>query len=358
MNPNRSENADSLITGLSCPIPIVDYPQVVLAHGGGGRLTKQLIESMFQPAFDNAALAAQHDSAVLEVGSSRLAFTTDSHVISPLDFPGGDIGRLAVFGTVNDLAVSGAKPLYLSAGLILEEGFPMDHLWRIVCSMRDAAREAKVQIVTGDTKVVDKGKGDGIYINTSGIGLIEASTESGPGSIEPGDAVLISGDVGRHGVAVMAVREGLEFETEITSDCGSLVAMVTELLASGLPVHCMRDLTRGGMATAIIELAEQSASRIELEGDRILLKPGVRGACEILGLDPLYVACEGRMVLFVPENAADQALSVLRGHSIGEGAAVIGRVTENGRGKVTVRTEIGTHRLLTLLSGEQLPRIC
>jgi hydrogenase expression/formation protein HypE len=358
MKPTESENADSLITGLACPIPIVDYPQVVLAHGGGGRLTRQLIESMFQPAFANAALDAQHDSAVLEVGSSRLAFTTDSHVISPLDFPGGDIGRLAVFGTVNDLAVSGAKPLYLSAGLILEEGFPMDHLWRIVCSMRDAAREANVQIVTGDTKVVDKGKGDGIYINTSGVGVIEASTESGPGKIEAGDAVLISGDVGRHGVAVMAVREGLEFETEITSDCGSLAAMVTELLTSGVPVHCMRDLTRGGMATAVIELAEQSASRIELEGDWIPLKPGVRGACEILGLDPLYVACEGRMVLFVPENAADQALSVLRRHPIGEGAVVIGRVTENGRGKVTVRTEIGTHRLLTLLSGEQLPRIC
>ena len=358
MKPTDSESTDSLITGLVCPIPIADYPQVVLAHGGGGRLTRQLIEDMFQPAFDNPALAAQHDSAILEVGSGRLAFTTDSHVVSPIDYPGGDIGRLAVFGTVNDLAVCGARPLFLSAGLILEEGFPMDHLWRIVCSMRDAAREAKVQIVTGDTKVVDKGKGDGIYINTSGIGLIEASSESGPGNIEPGDAVLISGDVGRHGVAVMAVREGLEFETEIVSDCGSLVAMVAELLASGVPVHCMRDLTRGGMATAIIELAEQSSSRIELEGDQIPVKPGVRGACEILGLDPLYVACEGRMVLFVPETAAEQALSVMRGHSIGEGAAMIGRVSENNRGKVTVRTEIGTHRLLTLLSGEQLPRIC
>ena len=358
MKPTERKDAGARIAGLACPIPIADYPQVVLAHGGGGRLTRQLIENMFQPAFDNAALAAQSDSAVLEVGSDRLAFTTDSHVVSPIDFPGGDIGRLAIFGTVNDLAVSGATPLYLSVGLILEEGFPMDHLWRIVCSMRDAALEANVQIVTGDTKVVDKGKGDGLYINTSGIGRIESSTETGPGKIVPGDALLISGDIGRHGIAVMAVREGLKFETEITSDCGSLAATTAELLASGMPVHCMRDLTRGGMATAIIELAEQSATRIELEGDRIPVKPGVRGACEILGLDPLYVACEGRMVLFIPEENADQALSIFQKHPIGEGAAVIGRVTEHDRGKVTVRTEIGTHRLLTLLSGEQLPRIC
>jgi hydrogenase expression/formation protein HypE len=358
MKPTERENAGSRIAGLACPIPIADYPQVVLAHGGGGRLTRQLIENMFQPAFDNAALAARNDSAIIEVGSGRLAFTTDSHVVSPIDFPGGDIGRLAVFGTVNDLAVSGATPLYLSVGLILEEGFPMDHLWRIVCSMRDAAREANVQIVTGDTKVVDKGKGDGLYINTSGIGRVESMTDPGPRNIAPGDAVLISGDIGRHGIAVMALREGLEFETEITSDCGSLAGMATELLASELPVHCMRDLTRGGMATAIIELAEQSASRIELEGNRIPVKPGVRGACEILGLDPLYVACEGRMVLFVPEENADQALGILRRHPIGEDAAVIGRVTEYGDGKTTVRTEIGTQRSLTLLSGDQLPRIC
>jgi hydrogenase expression/formation protein HypE len=351
-----SENSGGV--GLSCPIPISDYPQVTLAHGGGGSLTRGLIEKMFGPAFRNPALDVRHDGAVLAVDGVRLAFTTDSHVVTPLFFPGGDIGTLAVNGTVNDLAMCGARPLSLSAGFIIEEGLAMETLWRVVQSMQRAAQGAGVEIVTGDTKVVDRGKGDGVFINTAGVGVIEHDLTIEPSRVRPGDAVLLSGDIGRHGVAVMAVREGLEFEASLESDCAPLADLVLALLDAGLQIHCLRDLTRGGLATALVEIAEAAGVRIELSETTIPICPPVRAVCEILGLDPLHVANEGRLVAFVPSAQADRALEIIRGHSLGAQAALIGLVTESDSGLVTMMTSIGTGRLITILSGEQLPRIC
>lgn len=344
---------------LTCPLPIQDYPTVQLAHGGGGRLMHQLIRRIFWAVFENPILAQSHDAAVVEWPSpSRLAFTTDSFVVRPLFFPGGNIGSLAVHGTVNDLAMSGARPLYLSVGFILEEGFPMKDLWRIVCSMAEAARAVGVHIVTGDTKVVDRGKGDGVYINTTGVGQVVAQGSVAPSSIEPGDVILLSGDVGRHGMAIMAVREGLAFESAIESDSAPVVAPVLALLEAGVRVHCLRDLTRGGLATALVELASSCGLRFEVEEVKIPVQPDVRAACEILGLDPLYVACEGRFVAFVHPDDVDQALNVLCAYPVSEGATVIGRVTTVRDGRVVLRSFIGSERLLTMLSGEQLPRIC
>jgi hydrogenase expression/formation protein HypE len=343
---------------LSCPIPISEYPTVLLAHGGGGKLTHQLIEKVFVPAFRNPFLDQRHDGAVMSLPGGRLAFTTDSYVVRPLVFPGGDIGSLAVNGTVNDLAMCGARPLYLSAGFILEEGLPMQTLWKVVQSMRTAADAAQVQLVTGDTKVVDRGKGDGIFITTAGVGVIAHSLEIAPMSVRPGDAVLLSGDIGRHGIAIMAVREGLAFEGTIESDCAPLADLVGSLLGAGLPIHCLRDLTRGGLASALIEIAEAARVGITVEEARIPIREDVQGACEILGFDPLYVANEGRFICILPAAEAERALAVLRSRPKGEGACLVGRVTETPSGLVTLRTRIGSQRIVDMLSGEQLPRIC
>jgi hydrogenase expression/formation protein HypE len=343
---------------LSCPLPIQQYPKVLLAHGGGGKLMHQLIEKIFVAAFGNPTLQQGHDSAVLNLSNTRLAFTTDSYVVHPLFFPGGDIGSLAVHGTVNDLAMSGARPLYLSVGFILEEGLPMETLWRIVQSMQWAAEKAGVQIVTGDTKVVDHGKGDGVYINTSGIGVVEHPLEISPRAVQSGDVILVNGDIGRHGMAVMAVREGLEFESCIESDSAPVSGQVLELLASGIPLHCLRDTTRGGMATTLNEIAQSAGFGILLEENRIPIRPDVQAACEILGFDPLYVACEGRFVAFLPAASAQQALEMLHRHEGCGQAAIIGKVTEETSGLVTLKNRIGSSRIIDILSGEQLPRIC
>lgn len=343
---------------LSCPIPIQQYPAIVMAHGGGGRLMHQLIEKMFVATFASSALSQRHDSAQMELPAGRLAFTTDSYVVRPLFFPGGDIGKLAVYGTVNDLAMSGARPLYLSLGMILEEGLPMETLWQVVLSIAQAVQETGVQIVTGDTKVVDRGKGDGIFLNTSGVGVIEHDLTIAPHSVQAGDAVILSGDIGRHGIAVMAVREGLEFESAIQSDCAPLAEPVLALIGEGIEVHCLRDLTRGGLASAVVEIAESAKVQILLDEARIPVREDVRGACEILGFDPLYVANEGRFVAFVPAEQAERAVQTLKRFPVCEGATVVGEVTRANEGTVVLRSVIGTLRVVDMLSGEQLPRIC
>ena len=342
----------------ACPLPLQHYPYIVMAHGGGGRLSHQLFQHVFLPAFQNPMLEKQHDGAVFSIQDVKLAFSTDSYVIKPHFFPGGDIGALAVNGTVNDLAMCGAKPLYLSAGVILEEGFPMDHLRRVVNSMKYAAEVAGIQLVTGDTKVVDKGKGDGIYINTSGIGIIEHWLVIGPQQVQPGDAVILSGDIGRHGVAIMAVREGLAFETTIESDCAPINRPVQELFRSGVEIHCLRDLTRGGLATALVEIAETSSYEIKLEEKQIQIDEQVAGACEMLGLDPLYVANEGRFVAFVAPHDTDRALSILNSCTPQQKAVCIGKVQGATSKRVVMHGILGTNRLIDRLSGEQLPRIC
>jgi hydrogenase expression/formation protein HypE len=342
----------------SCPIPIQQYPQVLLAHGGGGRLMHQLIGKLFVPAFRNPLLDVQHDSSVFESGGQRFAFTTDSYVVRPLFFPGGDIGSMAVYGTVNDLAMSGARPLYLSAGFIIEEGLPMETLWKIVSSTQNAARRAGVQIVTGDTKVVDKGKGDGLFINTAGIGLVEHSLQIAPTSVRAGDIILVSGDLGRHGMAIMAVREGLEFESAIESDSAPVSGVVQELLRAGIEVHCLRDLTRGGLTSVLNEIAEVANLTLAVVERQIPVREDVRAACEMLGLDPFQVACEGRFAAFIPERDAERALALMRSNPDGAGAARIGTVTEHQPAMVLLKSTIGAQRILDMPSGEQLPRIC
>jgi len=330
-----------------------------MAHGGGGRLTQELIDRVFAPAFRNPALDARHDGAVLTPPpGARLAFTTDSHVVSPLFFPGGDIGRLAVHGTINDLAMCGARPRWLSAGFVLEEGLPLATLERVTESMSRAARAAGVEIVTGDTKVVERGKGDGVYVNTAGIGWIEHGLVIGPRSVGVDDVVLLSGDIGRHGMAILAQREGLAFESSIESDCAPLWPAVEALLQAGVEVHCLRDLTRGGLATAVIEIAETAGRAIALEENAVPVSEPVRGACEILGLDPLYVANEGRFVAFVPAAQAEQALALMARVAPGGPPARIGGVRDAPAGEVTLRSVVGVDRILDRLSGEQLPRIC
>lgn len=343
---------------LSCPLPITQYPNVLLAHGGGGRLMQQLIESMFVPAFGNPILNARHDAAVVQLNDTMLAFTTDSFVVHPLFFPGGDIGSLAVHGTVNDLAMCGARPLYLSAGFILEEGLPMETLWRVVCSMQAAARHANVQIVTGDTKVVDRGKGDGIFINTAGVGMIEPPQRIAPDQVQIGDVVLLSGDLGRHGIAVMAVREGLEFESAIESDSAPLASLVLALRSAGITLHCLRDLTRGGLASALNEIAAATGMSITIDERQIPVREDVQGACEMLGLDPLYVANEGRCIAFVGPAEADAALALMRSHPLGAEACAVGHVIPRSTAPVMMKSRIGASRIVDMLSGEQLPRIC
>jgi hydrogenase expression/formation protein HypE len=345
---------------LSCPLPLEEHATVQLAHGGGGRLMRGLIEGLFLPAFRGAAegLRPPHDSAVVELGGARIAMTTDTFVVSPLFFPGGDIGRLAVYGTVNDLAMAGARPAYLSAGFILEEGLPMETLRRIVQSIHDAADLAGVRIVTGDTKVVDRGKGDGIFINTAGIGLVPAALDVSPARVAPGDAILVSGDLGRHGIAIMSVREGLAFEGALESDCAPLAGLVEALAELGADVHCLRDLTRGGLAAALNEIALDARVGIRIEEGQIPVREPVAAACELLGLDPLYVANEGRLVAFVPGPLAQRALAILQSHPAAQGPAIIGTVTDEHPGTVEMQNLIGAGRIIDLLSGEQMPRIC
>jgi hydrogenase expression/formation protein HypE len=341
-----------------CPLPLQNYPRVLLAHGGGGKLMHQLIGSMFLPAFRNELLAAQHDASVFEVAGGRLAFTTDSYVVRPLFFPGGNLGSLAVHGTVNDLAMAGARPLYLSAAFIIEEGLPMATLWKIVLSMQQAAQAAGVQIITGDTKVVDKGKGDNLFLNTAGVGRVEHGLRIAPQSVRPGDAILVNGDLGRHGMAVMAVREGLEFESAIESDSAPLAEVVLELLGAGLEIHCLRDLTRGGLTSALNEIAQAGNLTALVEEQLIPVRTDVRAACEILGLDALQVACEGRFAAFLPAGQAERALAILRAQPGSAGACRIGQVTGQGSPKVLLRSALGARRILDMSSGEQLPRIC
>jgi len=344
--------------GMTCPLPLDPALQITMAHGGGGRVMHRLIEEVFAREFDNPFLNQRHDAARLPIDSRELAFTTDSYVVQPLFFPGGDIGSLAVHGTVNDLAMAGARPLYLSAAFILEEGFPIAVLRRIVESMRLASDAVGVQIVTGDTKVVNRRHGDGVFINTAGVGVIEDARRIAPDRIAPGDSVLVSGDLGRHGIAIMAVREGLEFETNIESDSAPVCQAVLALLKQGIDVHCLRDLTRGGLASALNELAGASACSIHLQEAAIPVREDVRGACELLGFDPLYVANEGRFCAVVAKADTHRALDVLREYAVDTEPAIIGAVLREDRPRVTLESSIGAMRLLDMLSGEQLPRIC
>jgi hydrogenase expression/formation protein HypE len=340
---------------LSCPIPLQQYPHILMAHGGGGRLMQQLIQ-MFLTAFGTAD-AIGHDAATLGLKGNKIAFTTDSYVVKPLFFPGGDIGSLAVNGTVNDLAMAGARPLYLSVGFILEEGLSIETLWQVALSIQQAAETAKVKIVTGDTKVVDRGKGDGIFINTTGIGVIEHSQIIAPQSVQPGDLILLNGDLARHGIAIMAVREELEFETTIESDSAALAEEVLELIAANIEIHCLRDLTRGGLASVLNEIAVAAKVGIEIDESLIPVREDVQGACEILGFDPLYVANEGRFVAFIPQKYGDRALEIMRSHPSPQ-AAIIGKVVADQNCLVTLQSVIGSRRIVDLLTGEQLPRIC
>ena len=343
----------------SCPLPLADYPTIVMGHGGGGKLGNELVEHLFLPAFRNAALENLGDAAVLELGTGKLVMSTDSFVVQPLFFPGGSIGELAVNGTVNDLAVSGAVPRFLSASFILEEGFPLAQLAAIVNDMARAAATAGVQIVTGDTKVVERGHGDGCYINTSGVGALRAGVSVGPHRAEPGDAVLVSGTIGDHGMAIMSVREGLEFESQIRSDCAALNGMIADVLnATGDAVHAMRDPTRGGLASTLNEIAAASNVGIDIDEAALPVRAEVQSACELLGLDPVYVANEGKAVFFVAPEFADVVLSVLRAHPLGRDAARIGQVTSEHKRMLVARTAMGSNRVIPTQIGEQLPRIC
>ncbi|WP_169978910.1 hydrogenase expression/formation protein HypE [Tautonia rosea] len=346
------------IDGWTCPVPLRETPTIVMGHGGGGRLSSELIEHLFLPAFRNPALEARGDAAVMEVPSGRLAFSTDAHVVRPLFFPGGSIGELAVYGTVNDLAMAGARPMHLSASFILEEGFPMGHLSAIVGRMAEAAKRAKVAIVTGDTKVVERGHGDGCYITTSGIGEVPEGRLVGPDRARAGDAVLVSGTIGDHGVAILSVREGLEFESEIVSDLAPLSDLVERLFSASVAVRAMRDPTRGGLAATLVEIAARSGVGMVLDEEAVPVRSEVRGACELLGLDPMMVANEGKLVAIVPEDQAETALAALRSLPIGREAVRIGSVVAEHPGTVVMKTSIGGRRVVSLPMGEQLPRIC
>lgn len=361
-----SERSAAIPLSLSCPAPIRATPRILLAHGGGGRMSQQLFEQVFLPAFGNTELQRRHDGALLDLAAlcpdvpiGQLAISTDGHVVSPLFFPGGDIGSLSVFGTVNDLAMCGARPIALAAAFILEEGLEFSILERVVQSMARAAREADVQIVTGDTKVVERGKGDGIFITTTGVGIRDPRLPTPlPTRLQPGDAILISGDLGRHGMAILAGREGLAFETPIESDCACLLAPVQALLLGGIAVHCLRDLTRGGLTSALTELAQAAGVGMRIDDQKIPIAEHVNAACEVLGIDPLHVACEGRFVCFVPAEQAGQAIEILSQQCVSAGAVQIGTVLPGPKPWVRLKTLSGAERLLDMMSGEQLPRIC
>jgi hydrogenase expression/formation protein HypE len=347
--------------GWTCPVPLKNYPTIVMGHGAGGKMMNDLIRHLFAADFHNDLLAQLGDSTTLEFSSfnnQRFAFSTDSFVVSPLFFPGGDIGELAINGTVNDLAMSGAQPLFLSAGFILEEGLELETLGRISASMARACEKAGVQIAAGDTKVVEKGHGDGVYINTTGIGIIPAGVNIAPSNARPGDLILVSGTLGDHGIAIMSVREGLGFESEIRSDTAPLNGLVTEMLAASKEIHCLRDATRGGLSAVLNELAAASNVGIEIEEGAVPIRPAVSAACDMLGLDPFYIANEGKLVAFVPEAQAQNILAVMKNNEYGKEAAIIGRVTAEHPGLVVARTTIGGSRVVDLPAGELLPRIC
>ncbi len=331
--------------------------RILLVHGSGGRLAHELVQKSFVRSLANPLLAKLDDSAVFEL-NGRLAFTTDSHVVSPIFFPGGDIGRLAVCGTVNDLAMAGARPRYLSLALIIEEGLPQNDLSRIVSSIQEAAQEAEVQIVTGDTKVVNHGSADQIFINTSGVGMVPDGVDISGSNAQPGDKVILSGTIGDHGVAILSRREGLSFATTLKSDCAPLGSLVMEMLKVSPHIHCLRDPTRGGLGTTLNELAEQSKVSIRIEETKIPIREEVSGACEMLGLDPLYVANEGKLVAIVPTEDADRILQVMKNHRHGENATIIGEVSAEHPGRVVMKTSLGTSRIIDMLVGDPLPRIC
>lgn len=343
---------------MSCPLPLQDYPNVILGHGGGGKLSSELIEHIFLPAFANEKLDALSDSTLFEVDSGRMAFSTDSYVVQPLFFPGGSIGDLAINGTVNDLSMSGARPLYLSAGFIIEEGFPIAQLKRIADDMGAAARKAGVTIITGDTKVVERGHGDGCYINTAGVGVVPNGINIAPTNAQPGDVVFVSGTIGDHGMAIMSVREGLEFEAQIASDSAPLNELVDGILKVCPDVRVLRDPTRGGLAASLNEIASSSNCGIVLEESNLPIQPSVQSACEILGFDPMLVANEGKLVCIVPAKSADEVLHAMTSNQQGVNAAVIGNVVADHPGMVIAKTPIGASRVVTLPIGEQLPRIC
>jgi hydrogenase expression/formation protein HypE len=357
IHDSRTTNNESFLTA-SCSLPITNYKQIVLAHGSGGKLSHQLIEKIVLPQFRNELLEPLHDGAIFSVGNQRVAFSTDSFVVSPIFFPGGDIGKLAIHGTVNDLAMCGARPLYLSASFILEEGLPMEDFWRIVQSMHSAADAAGVKLITGDTKVVDRGKADKIFINTSGIGVIPEAVNIHPGRAQIGDRIIISGPIAVHGIAIMSVREGLEFETEIASDTAPLHELVDALIKAKIDIHVLRDPTRGGVTSALTEIAQTAKVGMLLDEASIPIGEEVKGACEILGLDPLYVANEGKLLAVVAHEDVGPALRVLRSVSLGDKAAVIGEVVDEHPGFVMMKTRVGGTRVVDMLSGEQLPRIC
>lgn len=346
------------LPGAACPLPIVDHAQIVLGHGSGGKLTAQLIDTVFLPAFSNPVLNKLDDQAILQINGSRLAFTTDSFVVTPIFFPGGDIGRLAINGTVNDLAMSGARPLYLSAAFILEEGLATADLRRVVASMSDAARESGVQLVTGDTKVVNRGKGDQVFITTTGIGVVEKPVNISADRAQPGDKIILSGYIGDHGMAILSQRENLQFEGVIESDCAALHGLVADMIEVSTDIHCLRDATRGGVATVLNEIAGHSGVGMLIDERQIPVRDTVRGACEILGLDPLYVANEGKLVAIVAPGAANDILLRMQQNRLGRDSRLIGEVTTDNSGMVLMTTEIGGTRMLDTLFGEQLPRIC
>lgn len=347
------------IKDLTCPMPVDDKALIMLAHGSGGAHMHKLLDKVILPKLMPQAHGQNHDSAVLTIDHTKLAFTTDSYVVNPLFFPGGDIGSLSIHGTVNDLAMSGAKPLYISVAFILEEGFAVQEFEQILSSMQTAAAAVGVQIVTGDTKVVERGRGHGLYINTAGIGLIQHKQIIRPDEIRAGDVIIVSGDIARHGIAIMAQREGLQFDTTITSDSAPVTDIVKQLLAANITMHCLRDITRGGLATTVNELAVSSKTHIKLDEIAIPIQIEVNNACELLGLDVLHVACEGRFVAFVPKSEANRALEVIRSCKYGESAEIIGVVAEGDAFVgVTMTNCIGVERIVDKLNGEQLPRIC
>jgi hydrogenase expression/formation protein HypE len=347
-----------ILEGPSCPLPLEPSEHVVLGHGSGGKLSQNLVERVFLPAYGNEFLNRLDDQAVVELPGTRVAFTADSFVVKPLFFPGGDIGELAVNGTVNDLAVGGAKPLFLSISLILEEGLPFDVLRRVSESIRRTAARADVKIVTGDTKVVEKGSGDQLFINTSGIGYVPDGVRLSANQARPGDCILLSGPIGDHGIAILSQREGLTFESEIQSDTAPLNGLTSAMMAASHDIRCMRDPTRGGLSSALNEIAARSSVGMELDERSIPVREEVRGACELLGLDPLYVANEGKLIAIVAPYAVDVLLQAMRNHPLGAESRMIGTVTAERPGLVSMRTPLGTSRVVDMLAGDQLPRIC
>ncbi|NTW48287.1 MAG: hydrogenase expression/formation protein HypE [Chlorobiales bacterium] len=343
---------------LSCPMPILDHDTIQMAHGAGGRLSAQLIEKLFLPRFGNPTLLRMEDQATLELPAGRFALSTDSFVVDPIFFPGGNIGELAIYGTVNDVAMCGAKPLYLSVGFILEEGLPMDTLHRVLISMEEAARKAGISIVAGDTKVVGKGSCDKLYINTTGIGTIPNGLTISCKNLQPGDKIILSGTIGDHGMAVMTSREGLSFQSQVTSDTAPLNHMVEKMLGVTKNIHAMRDPTRGGAAATLNEFAKSSGVGIVIEEDKIPVRPAVQGACEVLGIDPLYVANEGKLIAVVPASEANAVLNAIRQDEYGKDACIIGEVVTDHPGMVVMKTVLGAKRIVDMPLGEQLPRIC